>query len=1438
MFFMNRKDKSEQRGTLMVEAIAMLGLIAIVTPTLYKKSAERLQEIQDINVASQARTMSQIVETFVRNHAALFRHLDSTSPASVYEICEKDNCADQSEHLDTFLNDGYSSAIPFGFMPDELKNFEKPRVFVVSESGNVVFYVVYPSAGSNGNIGKKRTARLASLIGANGGFVDKASSQVLGTGGAWELDSTMINEFNLPKEFLKENSIVVTNNEPITVKMDETDKYLHRIAPAELSGMYVNTMITDLYLGGHEQESSETSVNDASKEYYSIFNVRKMTLNTNCSGAYINNASNSSSAMECDPDVADLYIGKPTSTFRKNPLQNPGVQGRGQRPYHANTGAAWIYGNFAALSDRFKVFHTAYDSAEEGSYDRRGFDVMRFSRLDSSVDVWDGNDSSGLDLAILTASNQDNSAYVSMMNGLVRVVEDNGRFAGASTPAFLVGGSTGTNDVKGDNGGRLIAAYNGGAGGVVNINSLSNQDETRINEKGGYVYINGDDSSVTGELNANTYINQHGGNLMAGKDGDWINAGGIDGSAHVDIFLPDDENKSRPIGDRRFSVGVVGNVRSEKVDAEYMIYADSSVTSLRDGAIRAYKFNGVVGGNVGGRGMFGGGVYEGNAPNETNWNNGAMIAARYTDILGPTYIGNKVAMSSTIDDSDFERNSWALGVAGSAWVDDLLFANDAWFNSSGVKELHAGFSSFNEYKNTPRKGWLNADKDGVAINNREAADGSTGVHAEYTRFYADKNLVYMGDSLGAMAHLEDGIAKLGYTDVSSGLPDPINYVGADSTRAFVEGQKLVEIYTSSGVINSSDAVDIQKGAMLFKGHSWTTGGRTTHDYTENEIEMHAKQFTLQTSSKTEDGPEAAMLLADKEQLRTRFVEFKVQNDSSKNIFHVRPNMDASSTTDSANVTVNGSFYVTGNDVFHAATYNSDTKPDADERHATFEIDPQFVRVMAREGADPNSFVGLDGNKLAMFEVNAYDVKGESSYVAKATGEADPTRRASVYVRRGAIELEKSVSAGDSSYAADEGRGYIKANRFVSNADVAVPSTLGKTNDGTLYDQYMVNPAYTSVMHDIKLTTRGGARLSDILPDYVLKGVYNISNDYIEGSDKKKENQLCWSSGRRSNCKSINVAWADPYVGKLPYAICPPGYKNLATLVPTSFQMAQAGDMVKAKTASNIKGGRSDAYVINPAGSRQANILAAAKTSGEISYPNLVKSVSFEVKKGYDGEGAFSSKDWYSTRTEGWFMGYEAYYASDTNPLAGTVSNNEIVGADESNPESRSAYKYTPGVSNRTAGFVPEPLYFQQNTYLKTALSPLDFNQGGWEARMGFIYDQNNYSGYDDIAGLGGAGILSQNNDGTGNEDGSSSHVPYSIPGSWVWNLFPVPTNTLEGHATVYCYFDRAAFAGWSSLVDQVDQLNHYRNPREEEEAKDPDYIKRLNDPSLKYTDPW
>lgn len=51
------------------------------------------------------------------------------------------------------------------------------------------------------------------------------------------------------------------------------------------------------------------------------------------------------------------------------------------------------------------------------------------------------------------------------------------------------------------------------------------------------------------------------------------------------------------------------------------------------------------------------------------------------------------------------------------------------------------------------------------------------------------------------------------------------------------------------------------------------------------------------------------------------------------------------------------------------------------------------------------------------------------------------------------------------------------------------------DDGTpVSDTYKVDPAYTSLMNDIRLTSRGGARLSEILPNYITKAV--LSNQFI------------------------------------------------------------------------------------------------------------------------------------------------------------------------------------------------------------------------------------------------------------------------------------------------------------------------------------------------------
>lgn len=202
------------------------------------------------------------------------------------------------------------------------------------------------------------------------------------------------------------------------------------------------------------------------------------------------------------------------------------------------------------------------------------------------------------------------------------------------------------------------------------------------------------------------------------------------------------------------------------------------------------------------------------------------------------------------------------------------------------------------------------------------------------------------------------------------------------------------------------------------------------------------------------------------------------------------------------------------------------------------------------------------------------------------------KNGSVYIRRGSVALESSV---DSGQTADKGKnrqltndkiendyrnsnsvkGYIAADRFISHyaaRDAVLDSSerisaVSKANvaDYRKYGGYEVNPAYTSVMHDIKLTTRGGARLSDILPDFINKGIYVVDTTF-----KECATDACKWVGSNKEPKKIGTDLGDdasaeeivsPYAGFIPTPKCPPGYAKVVTLTPSGWAMAQAGTPV-------------------------------------------------------------------------------------------------------------------------------------------------------------------------------------------------------------------------------------------------------------------------------------
>ncbi|MDR1694979.1 MAG: hypothetical protein LBR70_07325 [Lactobacillaceae bacterium] len=194
-------------------------------------------------------------------------------------------------------------------------------------------------------------------------------------------------------------------------------------------------------------------------------------------------------------------------------------------------------------------------------------------------------------------------------------------------------------------------------------------------------------------------------------------------------------------------------------------------------------------------------------------------------------------------------------------------------------------------------------------------------------------------------------------------------------------------------------------------------------------------------------------------------------------------------------------------------------------------------------------------------------------------------RGGVYIRRGVVDLESNHEDKyiTPAFKDEKDKGYVRADMLISQEvgeGLDANSTFynGAANVGGTdflqYDIFMVNPAYTSVMHDIKLTSRGGARLSDILPDFINKGIYLADNTYAEtmGDWGSMSYSISTSGGtaevkgNRQDANDCSTRYpanpyecpTSPWLGVVPTPQCPPGYDKAVQVFPYGFNIAQAG----------------------------------------------------------------------------------------------------------------------------------------------------------------------------------------------------------------------------------------------------------------------------------------
>lgn len=499
-------------------------------------------------------------------------------------------------------------------------------------------------------------------------------------------------------------------------------------------------------------------------------------------------------------------------------------------------------------------------------------------------------------------------------------------------------------------------------------------------------------------------------------------------------------------------------------------------------------------------------------------------------------------------------------------------------------------------------------------------------------------------------------------------------------------------------------------------------------------------------------------------LKTKKMNLEVTDGDGASVFTVDPGgsgISGRAAQDRGYAAMRGKFSVMNFDETENLLQVTPTNHNPDTAAiAAVNIDQDYLKVHDIANAD---------------KVMTVDIKG--------TDKAETAEnKGSVYIRKGVIELAKNT--GSAARKLEEHQGYVKADRFVSNHALeenalAKPKDLGATfvqpvlENGSYkpngaYDSYQVNPAYTSVMHDIKLTTRGGARLSDILPDFINKGIYIVDNTYSHNDanlsdgrwaqvDSKgyhtssdfKDKLEAIATGKPgttpiTECGSAHSCEVSPWTGFVPAPQCPPGYMKVITLTPATFSVAEAG-------------------------------VPGAFTDGD--KPDLV--IDYNVR--------------------------DPHEYGDT--ASGTHNYNK------------------PGYVSTA----PTPLYFQKNTWLRSQVIPYAQDSSsssfrGWSTVMGFIYPYTYYEKYVTLLGL------NVKNLGSGNTSVKNKMI--------IWNLFPVWNQSLEGYATVYCYFDRGSSAAiWDdNLVDKTyNQLGAFRPVYQKDNSA---YTDRLNDPTLGYTDPW
>ena len=275
-------NRVNEAGTMLVEAMAMLGLIAMVTPILYKKAAERTTELQDINASNQLRILADAMDSYIKDNFTRITEgetvVNSCNVGTV-DYSAFGGAADASNSASvTFDISHLCEYLPYGFLKNNQTQDSKlfassqsdPASFQVvlrkttgtetDDEGNEVvvaetvtgFLTAVPNEGED--FPSTRVARIATMVGSNGGYVEE-DGEIMGAQGIWSLQNDSELGLTLPAK-----TFVISSLQPISSQGLANEDVLHR--KTERQNDYVlNSMETDLFMSYADKNHNIRQVN-------------------------------------------------------------------------------------------------------------------------------------------------------------------------------------------------------------------------------------------------------------------------------------------------------------------------------------------------------------------------------------------------------------------------------------------------------------------------------------------------------------------------------------------------------------------------------------------------------------------------------------------------------------------------------------------------------------------------------------------------------------------------------------------------------------------------------------------------------------------------------------------------------------------------------------------------------------------------------------------------------------------------------------------------------------------------------------------------------------------------------------------------------------------------------------------------------------------------